>query len=201
MTIDLQFFKAAVNPVRLEQELTAALGAVFVRLEIGGTLPGELHVFLEGSATSIQIDLAGATVAAHDPYAPDELPPVEPPPEQPGVVFDLVYELAALNPDKLHEELMAVAADKGYTGLSGGPGKLMRLHFLSDQMGGADVAALTAPVIQAHDPLAKTGDQAKTDATAALLETLKKPWAEWTPEDKDSVLHVLADNLIDLPQG
>ena len=194
--VDLQFFKDAVNPDRLEQELVAALGAIFVELMIGGTQPGELHVIVLPEISQKMIDEVGAIVAAHDAYAPDEEPPIEPEPVPIPDIFEVVYEMDGLNPEKLHEELMAVASERGFTGLSTGPGKLVRLHFLSDQIGGADVAVLTAPVIQAHDPQTKTADQAKTDSTAALLEGLKKPWAEWTPEDKDLVLRVLAEGLL-----
>ena len=101
---------------------------------------------------------------------------------------DLVFEKALINPTQLHEELRAALGDV-FTGVSTGNGQV-RIH-LREKLTQA-AAAQVETILVAHDPTKLTAAQQAEAERQAQLDSLRKPWAEWTPEDQESFLQVLA---------
>lgn len=109
--------------------------------------------------------------------------------ERPTITLE--FERADTNIALLHEQLKAVLGDN-CTGVSTGNGRV-RVHILPDTP--PEVRDLAGPVVTAHDPAARTPAQQKETEREALLGALRKPWATWTPLEKDRFLCLLAERL------
>jgi hypothetical protein len=101
---------------------------------------------------------------------------------------------AAVNGAALDEEMRA-AFGGDYAGLTVA-GEDVRVHLLADV---ADAQDMAAAVLAAHDARVKTVEQAQAEARAATLESLRKPWADWSAGDKDTLLWLLAEDVVSLP--
>jgi hypothetical protein len=106
-----------------------------------------------------------------------------------GAIIDLTYDKVSVNPARLREELAAVLGSQ-FVGLSTGPDSQVRVH-IQDSMKQADRDKI-GPIVAAHDANQLTAAQQAEMDRAAALETLRKPWAEWTPEDQAQFLKILA---------
>ena len=195
--IDLVFYKEAINPDKLADELRAVLGDAFIEIVVGGA-PRELHVKIKADMSSEKIDQARAVVDRHYPYGvepevpPDPQPPAPPAPGPGTEIIDLVYLIPDVNVELLDQELEAWGGSK-YVGLSTIPGGV-RVH-VKYSIEPRDVEAVTF-VVEQHDPMKETAWQIAQKVKNSLLDGLRKPWAEWTPEDKDKFLSLLAEGVI-----
>jgi hypothetical protein len=106
-------------------------------------------------------------------------------------LIELVYEKSAVNPALLHEELAAALGSK-LAGISTGQGTV-RVHVLNTIQDAQ--RALIEPIVQAHDAKKLTARQQAEADQVAKMDALRKPWATWTTDDKDSLLRLLAENL------
>lgn len=64
----------------------------------------------------------------------------------------------------------------------------------------SDVAAIQA-VIEAHDPMKLTPAEQAEQARAAIIESLRKPWSQWTTGDQVNFIRVLAEQAGIIPLG
>jgi hypothetical protein len=112
-------------------------------------------------------------------------------------IIDWVYEKAAVNLAKLHEELAAALGEK-FVGVSTGRGQV-RVHIWSDTP--KALQSQIEPIIQAHDASKLTAAQQAEVDRAAKLEALKKPWAQWTAADQAEFVRILAEQSGVIPVG
>ncbi len=112
-------------------------------------------------------------------------------------VINLIYEKASLNPAKLHEELATALGEK-FVGISARNGQV-RVHLMDDTSKAAQ--DLIGPIVAAHDATKLTvAQQAEVDRAAAL-DTLRKPWDQWTAQDQANFLRILAEQAGLIPVG
>lgn len=97
-----------------------------------------------------------------------------------------------VNTDALHAELTRLVGER-FTGISTGDGAL-RVH-LTDTPDEAIEAQIRA-AIQKHDPARLTpGQQQRADRAARVQALARKAWADFTPQDKDELLQMVAAAL------
>jgi hypothetical protein len=100
----------------------------------------------------------------------------------------LAFDKEDINPALLRAELTAALGPK-FAGISR-CGAALRVHIL-DTTGDADRARI-AGIVRAHDASRLSADQQAEVTRAALVESLRKPWADWTAVDKDNFLRCMA---------
>ncbi|MBN1963308.1 MAG: hypothetical protein JW910_01595 [Anaerolineae bacterium] len=108
---------------------------------------------------------------------------------------EIVFERDAINLPALHAALAAALRERliGISTESGGAGVRIRVHL--DEAAPAADEDTARTIIETHDAAIFTPDQQAEADRAAILAGLDKPWAEWTPADKDIFLHVLAGQM------
>lgn len=104
-------------------------------------------------------------------------------------VLELVYSMKDVNPGLLHEE-MGEALGEALIGVSWGPVGVLRVHVRSAVDG--VLRAKADGVIAAHDARGESKGQRERRLRREAVGRLRKPWAEWTQEDKDAYLGLLA---------
>jgi hypothetical protein len=119
---------------------------------------------------------------------PKDLQAVEP------VIEYVVNAAGAVNVAALDESLRA-ALGAAYAGLTLQEERV-RVHLLSDIDGAQDTAAA---VVAAHDAGTLTEVQQRIQDRADQIAALRKPWAEWSADDKDALLRLLAGDVVSLP--
>lgn len=109
-------------------------------------------------------------------------------------VMDLIFEGKMVNVALLHEEL-AEAVGQWFVGVSAVESTdVVRVHVWADMP--EEMQGQIATVIAAHDATQLTAEQqtqAEQNAQIVLLQ--QKPPAEWTSEDKDALLVLLAQRM------
>ncbi len=106
-------------------------------------------------------------------------------------MIDLAFEREAVNLALLHQELAAALGAK-LVGLSGN-GCGVRVHLLDSTT--PDERKLAGQIVAGHDADKLTADQQAERERQTALEALRKPWAQWSPADKDALLRLLAGEL------
>ncbi len=106
-------------------------------------------------------------------------------------MIDLVFEREAVNLALLHQELAAAFGAK-LVGLSGN-GRGVRVHLLDSTT--PDERTMAGQIVAGHDAGKLTADQQAERERGAVLDALRKPWAQWSPTDKDALLCLLAGEL------
>lgn len=112
------------------------------------------------------------------------------------MMVELAYEKRPVNPARLHQEIAALGLGDAFAGVSVTQG-CVRIHLIGELAG--DSQARIAAAVAAHDPAQLTaGQQAAADRRAERARLRDKPWPDWTPEDKDAYLGLLAAQGIGL---
>lgn len=106
-------------------------------------------------------------------------------------MIDLTFERKNLNLALLHEELLALLGPK-LVGVSQ-DGRGVRVHLLDSTT--PDERKAAGEIVARHDDSRFTAEQQMQRERQAALAALRKPWAQWTPADKDALLRLLAGDL------
>lgn len=105
---------------------------------------------------------------------------------------ELVFDKAAVNAEKLHEELSALLGAV-FAGVSVHDGQV-RVHLLEPPT--AEQLALVDQAVIAHDSAILTARQQALAARRAFEERVGSlAWEDWTPSDKDVLLRLLAEDV------
>lgn len=109
-------------------------------------------------------------------------------------IVDLKYEKDAVNPALLSEELTAVLGEDLVGVSAGGDLGNVRVHMLASTS--VAMREQVGTIVAAHDANQLTADQQTQASQTTQLAALKeKPWAEWTAQDKDILLQLLAERV------
>jgi hypothetical protein len=105
---------------------------------------------------------------------------------------ELVFDMAAVNAELLHEQLLALLGS-AFAGLSVHDGRV-RVHLLEAPT--PEQTAVIDQAVIAHDPHVLTArQQALADRRAFAERVGPLAWAEWTPADKDTLLRLFAEDV------
>lgn len=106
---------------------------------------------------------------------------------------EVIVEKAAINVERLHEELASALGDD-YAGLStGGERGAVRVYV----RGKVDAEQVRRQVA-GHDAAQLSARQQREAGRFAVIERLRaKPWAAWSAQDKEDALRVLVERLLD----
>ncbi len=108
-------------------------------------------------------------------------------------VTEVIVEKAAINVERLQEELVAALGDT-VVGLSTEDQSGSVRVFVRGKIEEEQVRALVA----GHDATKLSARQQKEADRATVIERLRAtPWAVWTAQDKEEALRILAERLLD----
>jgi len=104
------------------------------------------------------------------------------------------YTKENINPELLAEELTAVLGNY-FAGIStGGDAGLVRVHVQAGTP--KELQDQVQAVMASHDGSQLTHDQqTRADQNAQFTVLKQKSWAEWTAQDKDTLLQLLLNRL------